>query len=179
MTEIVYRTPNAADTEALCQLGRDTFIETFGHLYSEKDLNHFLVTVFGPGGMPDEMKDPGLAFLVAEVDGQLVGYCKVGDLHTEVDAGDRNALELRQLYVRKSHQGAGIAPKLMEWGIEELRRRGAEDVYLSVWSENERAQRFYKRYGFVDVGRNIFMVGDHADEDRIWKLSLTEPAVAA
>lgn len=179
MTEISYRTPTAADTEALCQLGRDTFIETFGHLYSEKDLNHFLVTVFGPGGMPDEMNDPGLAFLVAEEAGELVGYCKVGDLHTEVDTGGRNGLELRQLYVRRSHHGSGVAARLMEWGIDELRRRGADDVYLSVFSENARAQRFYARYGFVEIGRNIFMVGDQADDDRIWKLSLTEPAVAA
>lgn len=179
MTDIVYRPPTEADTGALCQLGRDTFIETFGHLYSAKDLDHFLVTVFGPDGMPVEMKDPELAFLVAEEDGRLVGYCKVGALHTEVDTGGRRGLELRQLYVRGTHQGRGIAPKLMEWGLEELRRRGAEDVYLSVWSENERAQRFYARYGFVEVGRNLFMVGDQADDDRIWKLSLTQPAVPA
>ena len=179
MTDIAYRTPTAADTEALCQLGRDTFVETFGHLYSPKDLDHFLVTTFGPGGMPDELNDPGLAFMVAEADGRLVGYCKVGDLHTEVDTGGRNGLELRQLYVRRSHHGAGVAARMMQWGIEELRRRGADDVYLSVFSENVRAQRFYARYGFVEIGRNIFMVGDQADDDRIWKLSLTEPAVAA
>lgn len=179
MTDIVYRTPTVADTEALCQLGRDTFVETFGTLYSAKDLNHFLVTVFGPGGMPDEMNDAGLAFQVAEDGGELVGYCKVGDLHTEVDTGTRRGLELRQLYVRRSHQGAGVAARLMQWGLNELRRRGAEDVYLSVFSENVRAQRFYARYGFVEIGRNIFMVGDQADDDRIWKLALTEPAVAA
>jgi ribosomal protein S18 acetylase RimI-like enzyme len=181
MSDIVYRPPTAADTEALCQLGRDTFIETFGHLYSEKDLNHFLVTVFGPEGMPVEMKDPGLAFLVAEDAGQLVGYCKVGTLYTEVEGIDptRRSLELRQLYVRRSHHGHGVAQALMDWGIEELRRRGAEDVYLSVYSDNHRAQKFYARYGFVEVGRNLFMVGDQADDDRIWKLSLSEPAVAA
>lgn len=180
MTEITYRPPTAADTEALCQLGRDTFIETFGHLYSEKDLNHFLVTVFGPEGMPVEMQDPELGFLVAEEDGQLVGYCKVGAMHTEVEADpNRRSLELRQLYLRGSHQGKGVAQKLMDWGLEELRRRGAEDVYLTVYSDNHRAQKFYARYGFVEVGKNLFMVGDQADDDRIWKLSLTEPAVAA
>jgi GNAT superfamily N-acetyltransferase len=179
MSEIIYRAPTEADTEALCQLGRDTFVETFGHLYSAKDLADFLETVFGPTGMPVEMQDPELAFLVAEEDGRLVGYCKVGALHMDVDSGGRRALELRQLYVRGTHQGRGIAPKLMDWGLAELRRRGAEDVYLSVWSENARAQRFYARYGFVEVGRIVFMVGEQADDDRIWKLSLTQPAVAA
>lgn len=172
MSEIVYRTPTMADADALCALGRDTFVETFGHLYSDKDRDHFLETVFGPTGMPVEMADPDFGFQVAEVDGQMVGYCKVGPLYMDVDTGGRRALELRQLYVRGTHQGSGIAARLMDWGLDELRRRGAEDAYLSVWSENERAKRFYARYGFVEVGRYAFMVGDHEDEDHVMRLAL-------
>ena len=172
MTDIRYRTPTLADVDALCALGRDTFVETFGHLYSDADRDHFLRTVFGPGGMPEELADPAFGFQVAEADGAMVGYCKVGPVYMDIDTGGRRALELRQLYVRGSHQGSGIAARLMDWGLAELRRRGAEDVYLSVWSENERAKRFYARDGFVEVGRNLFMVGDQADDDRIWKLTL-------
>ena len=179
MTDIVYRTPTMADVDALCALGRDTFVETFGHLYSDADRDHFLRTVFGPGGMPEELADPAFGFQVAEVDGAMVGYCKVGPVYMDIDTGGRRAMELRQLYVRGTHQGSGIAAVLMDWGLAELRRRGAEDVYLSVWSENHRAQRFYARYGFVEVGRNLFMVGDQADDDRIWKLTFSPAGVPA
>jgi len=179
MSEIVYRTPTMADTQALCALGRDTFVETFGHLYSDADREAFLEQVFGPTGMPVEMADPDFGFRVAEAGGQMVGYCKVGPLYMDVDTGGRRALELRQLYVRREHQGSGIAAKLMDWGLAELRRRGAEDAYLSVWSENQRAKRFYARYGFVEVGRNLFMVGEQADDDRIWKLALVPETVSA
>lgn len=179
MTEIVYRPPTPADTEALCALGRDTFIETFGHLYSDADLSTFLAQVFGPTGMPVELADPAFGFRLAEADGRLVGFCKVGPLYMPVDPGERRALELRQLYVRRSHQGRGVAPALMDWALAELRRRGAEDVYLSVWSENERAKRFYARYGFGEVGRVDFVVGNQVDDDRIWKLTLSPEVVAA
>lgn len=177
MTDIVYRTPTLADADALCALARETFVETFGHLYSDADRDAFLDKTFGPTGMPVEMADPAFGFQVAEAGGELVGYCKVGPLYMDVDTAGRRALELRQLYVRSTHHGSGIAAALMDWAIEELKRRGAEDIYLSVWSENWRAQRFYARYGFVEVGRNLFMVGDQADDDRIWKLALA-PAAA-
>jgi ribosomal protein S18 acetylase RimI-like enzyme len=179
MTDIIYRAPTQDDADALCALGRETFIETFGHLYSQADCDAFLEKTFGPTGMPVELADPDFGFQVAEADGAMIGYCKVGPLYMDVETSGRRGLELRQLYVRRTHQGLGVAPKLMDWAIAELRRRGAEDIYLSVWSENERAKRFYARYGFVEVGRNLFMVGDQADDDRIWKLALAPAAAAA
>ena len=52
------------------------------------------------------------------------------------------------------------------------RRRGAGEIYLSVFVDNHRARRFYERYGFEPVGRYDFMVGTHADEDIIMRLKL-------
>ena len=54
----------------------------------------------------------------------------------------------------------------------EARRRGAERMALSVWSENMRAQAFYRRHGFEDRGPVTFMVGNHPDEDRVWEARL-------
>ena len=56
--------------------------------------------------------------------------------------------------------------------MAEARRRGARALYLSVFIDNHRAQRFYARYGFEAVGRYDFMVGTHADEDIIMRLKL-------
>jgi ribosomal protein S18 acetylase RimI-like enzyme len=60
----------------------------------------------------------------------------------------------------------------MEWVLAEARRRGAAEMYLSVFTDNPRARRFYERYGFDYVGRYAFMVGTHADEDLIMRLKL-------
>ena len=40
----------------------------------------------------------------------------------------------------------------MDWAFDEARRRGAEELYLTVFIENHRARRFYDRYGFEAVG---------------------------
>jgi RimJ/RimL family protein N-acetyltransferase len=60
----------------------------------------------------------------------------------------------------------------MDWVLAEARRQGAEQLYLSVFTDNIRAQRFYARYGFEPVGTYAFMVGTHADEDIIMRARL-------
>jgi ribosomal protein S18 acetylase RimI-like enzyme len=56
--------------------------------------------------------------------------------------------------------------------VEWTKSDGAAALWLSVWENNERAQRFYKRYGFEHVGEHKFMVGNTADRDFIWRLKL-------
>ena len=45
-------------------------------------------------------------------------------------------------------------------------------MILSVYVDNHRAHRFYQRYGFTEIGRYVFMVGEKADDDRILRLAL-------
>ena len=61
-------------------------------------------------------------------------------------------------------RGAGVGSRLLTFA-ETLMCREATYLFLCVSSFNERARRFYERYGFEQVGRYDFMVGSHADED--------------
>ncbi|MGB3722322.1 MAG: GNAT family N-acetyltransferase [Pacificimonas sp.] len=172
MTDIIYRQPQATDLDALCQLARDTFTETFGDLYSAEDLHRFLDDTFGPTGLPVEFADPAYSFRVAEADGQLIAYCKVGPPYLPSADDGRAKIELRQLYVRSPWHGSGVAATLMHWALGIARGRDYDDIYLSVFSDNIRAQKFYARYGFEEVGKMIFMVGEHEDDERIWRLKI-------
>ena len=82
------------------------------------------------------------------------------------------AVELRQFYVLSDWHGSGAAGELMRWVLETARRRGGDDLYLSVFVDNARARAFYAKYGFVEEGRYAFMVGTHADEDIVMRLAL-------
>jgi ribosomal protein S18 acetylase RimI-like enzyme len=165
-----YRDAVAADAATLDRLFDTVFCGTFGHLYRAEDLEQFLSsrTI---ADWEEELRDPRFAFRVAEVDGEPVGYVKLGPLKLPVEPGGP-ALLVDQFYVLKEHHGVGIAHALMEWAIEEARRRGATAIYLTVFIDNHRARRFYDRYGFEAVGRYEFMVGSHADEDVIMRKAL-------
>ena len=165
-----YRDATVGDAAALDRIFDASFCDTFAHLYRPEDLDAFL-TSFGIRDWEAELRDPAYAVRIAEVAVTPVGYVKLGPLKIPVETS-RPAILLSQLYVLKEHQGAGLAPELMDWAFAEARRRGAEVMYLTVFTENHRARRFYDRYGFEAVGRFDFMVGSHADEDIIMRKTL-------
>ena len=170
MSEITYRNATAADAALMSRLGPDTFTETFGHLYSPENLAAFLLN-HSVENWTKELTDPRFTIRLAEQDGEAVGFAKLGPPGLPFEVTGPTA-ELRQFYVLGPWQGTGVARTLMDWVMEEARARGAEQLYLSVFTENIRAQRFYARYGFEAVGTYAFMVGSHADEDIIMRTRL-------
>jgi GNAT superfamily N-acetyltransferase len=167
---LTYRDGTPDDAAALNRLFTTSFCDTFAHLYRLEDLDTFLSS-FGIADWEAQLRDPAFIVRIAEVDGVPAGYIKLGLLKLPVET-NRPAMLLDQLYVLKAHHGTGIAGELMDWAFEEARRRSIEAIYLTVYIDNHRARRFYDRYGFEDVGRYAFMVGEQADEDIIMRKQL-------
>jgi len=158
------------DLPRIDALFRRSFADTFAHLYAAEDLAAFFA-LFTPEAWQEEYDDPGHAFLVAEAGDTLIGYIKLGPPAFPIEIV-RPAIELRQIYFDHAWLGRGLSRPMMDWAIDEARRRGTEEMYLSVFTENHRAQALYRRYGFTEVGPYKFMVGNHADEDIIMRLDL-------
>lgn len=170
---IDYRDAVPGDSPELSAMAQACFTETFGTLYSPENLAIFLDSVFGPAGLPSQIGDPAFAIRLATDAGRIVGFAKLGPNALPFPEADgSNAVELYQLYVAGTHHGDGVGPALLDWAIGAARGQGADTLALSVYVDNHRAKRFYERYGFVDVGRFDFPVGDQIDEDRLMVLAL-------
>ena len=167
---VSFRTAGPGDAPALSDLGARTFTETFGHLYSPDNLAIFLGT-HSEERWQRELSDSAFAVRLGEADGQAVAYAKLGPPTLPFEPRGQ-PIELRQFYILKPWHGKGIAEELMQWVLDQAGRRGADELYLSVFVDNHRARRFYERYGFEPVGRYDFMVGTHADEDIVMRLAL-------
>lgn len=165
-----YRDATPADLAAVDALYRESFAATFGHLYAPADLAAFMAQ-FTPAAWAAELARPDLEIRLAERDGRLLGFCKISAPTLPVQPIGQ-AIEVRQLYLTNEAKGAGIADTLMHWVVDRARARDAGEIFLSVFGENHRAIRFYERHGFTDIGPYTFMVGDHADEDRLMRRPL-------
>ena len=167
---VTYRDATPVDAAMLDRIFDVSFCDTFAHLYRPEDLDAFLSS-FGVSDWEVQLNDPAFAHRIAEVDGEAAGYVKIGPLKLPIEA-QGPALLLDQLYVLKEHHGSGIAKALMDWTLDEAARRGAAQIFLTVFIDNHRARRFYDRYGFEAVGHYGFKVGNHVDEDIIMRKTL-------
>lgn len=162
------------DAAPLARLKLETFRESFvdGGFripYPPADLAMFEQQAYGTAAVAAELADPELATWVAERDGALVGYAKVGPCHLPHPEARPGQGELYQLYIRGTAQGAGIGGALMKLGLDHLAATRPGPVWLGVWSGNEKAQAIYARYGFRKVGEYRFAVGNWYDEEFIFR----------
>ena len=170
MTAIAFRDAGPGDAAAIADLGARSFTETFGHLYTPENLQAFLASHSEQRWLA-ELSHPDFAVRIGEAGGAAVAYAKLGPPSLPFEPRGE-PIELRQFYLLKPWQGTGAAEELIRWVLDEARRRGADELYLSVFVDNRRARRFYERHGFVAVGRYDFMVGSHADEDIVMRRAL-------
>ncbi len=108
---------------------------------------------------------------MAEAEGEIVAYLKLAPMKLPVPH-EPGAREIRQLYVLRPWQGAGVAAALMDWAVETARAEGAPALYLSVWEKGDRAIAFYRKQGFETVGVAPFRLGDGVYQDPVMRLAL-------
>jgi ribosomal-protein-alanine N-acetyltransferase len=83
-------------------------------------------------------------YLVAEDDGVLVGYAGL------LAAGGQ--ADVLTIGVALDRWGQGTGTALLDGLLAEAARRGCTEVFLEVRTDNARAQRLYRKYGFTEVG---------------------------
>lgn len=170
---MLLRPASFPDVPALADLGRSSFIASFGHLYRPENLGTFLEKVYSHQAVADDVTNARRAIHTAWQDDRLVGFCKLGlDCRWRRYARRSNVIELMQLYADPALTGRGIGAALMQWALASARERDVGEIQLSVWSENFGAQRFYARYGFEKVADVDFWVGDHRDDEFLFALLL-------
>jgi GNAT superfamily N-acetyltransferase len=77
----------------------------------------------------------------------------------------RPSVELSKFYLLAEAHGTGASAALMAATLDAARARGAAAMWLGVNQENARANRFYEKNGFVQVGVKHFLVGENLEDD--------------
>jgi GNAT superfamily N-acetyltransferase len=164
---ITVRIGVAADADALAELAARTFEEAFGADNRPEDMALHKATAYGHDQQLRELVDPDVVTLLAEVDGQLGGFAQLRTGPAPECVTGESPIELLRLYVARAWHGQGLAQALMARVELEARLRRARTLWLGVWEKNPRAQAFYRKTGFTDVGSHVFMVGTDPQTDRI------------
>ena len=87
--------------------------------------------------------------------GKVVGFAAVKVVVTPRDPAmvPRRRAHLEMVVVDEGHRQAGIGTALMEAATGWARERGAEEMVLTVWSDNAAAEALYGRLGYEPIAR--------------------------
>ncbi len=170
---------NQEDIGELIEFGKSEFTRTFGHLYIQKDLDDYLTEGYAKEKYESWIADPHYRiWIVRSKELQsIVGYILAGSCNLPLEnceGGPYDASlsgEIKRMYLHPDTFGTGLSQNLINLALEWLKKSYDDRIFLGVWSENYRAQKFYKKNGFTKVGEYGFPVGDHIDLEFILRLT--------
>ncbi|MBP7550072.1 MAG: GNAT family N-acetyltransferase [Gemmatimonadaceae bacterium] len=177
---ITVRRARAADAAALSHLAAETFRDAFADQNTAEDMAAHLAAHYSPPRQAAEIADPASTVLLAEHTDErgtatLIGYAHVASTQAPAVVTGSAPIELKRFYVARAHHGAGVAHRLFDAVEAEARRRGADALWLGVFTRNPRAIAFYAKRGLAVVGEQIFTVGTDPQRDWIMARALAAP----
>ncbi len=174
MSEIEIRHATPDDAKLLTDLSYTTFWDAFAHhpKNAPDDLAHYMRQAFTIEQIAVELADDKTIFLIAELDNKPAGYAKliVGSIEHGVTA--KKPIELSRLYSHQEYLGKGVGQNLMDACFDLAKSHDHDVMWLGVWEYNPRAQRFYEKNGFREVGKHTFQLGSDPQTDLLMQKEL-------
>ncbi|NKE34512.1 GNAT family N-acetyltransferase [Natronococcus sp. JC468] len=151
------------DRESLRRIARETWHDTYEEL-SDETIDETIDDWYGDEELERALSEPGTAVLVAEDDGEVVGFA-----HGVVQGEEGDVL---RMYVRPARQREGIGTALHERLREDL-----EDFNMSLMraidlASNEGGREFYEGLGFERTGDGEVEIGGESRREVVYTLEL-------
>ena len=154
-----------ADLESLLDLAQTSFVQAFTEGNKPENVQAYLSQAFTQVQLEKEWRNPASTFLLASLEGKLVGYTKVNLAAAQTDVQDPDSLEVARLYTLEEVWGKGVGQFLLDAALDFAKEKGKTFVWLGVWEHNARAIRFYEKNGFKTFGSHPFPFGDEVQND--------------
>ena len=145
---MMVRPAQRADLPAIGRLGAQLV-----RLHHEFDPQRFIAATPGTehgyaSFLGTQLDDPDVIVLVAERDGQVLGYTYAGVEGVDYMSLRGPAGVLYDIVVDPAHRDQGMGRMLLDATLAALERKGAPRVVLSTAERNETAQRLFEHAGF-------------------------------
>jgi diamine N-acetyltransferase len=171
--EIAYRMAVQQDALTLSVLAAQVFLDTYAiqgiRPAIAREVRHFL----SEKAFAEILAQPRHGVLVAEMSDHLLGFAQLihGQTHPLLPP-EAQAAELSRLYVQRPFLGKGLGKELLARAEALAAEEGAEILWLSAWTGNVHALRFYEARGYQDVGGSVYTFEGDSYKTRVFVKNL-------
>lgn len=147
--EVLLRSPEAADAQAMLDYMRVTSGETY---FMARYPEECQATVEQEAGFIEALTGhPQNFMIVAMLSGELVGGCSVMAVSGHIKTRHRGSLGISI----KQKAWGGLGTAMIEAALRQAKENGFEQVELGVFEDNPRARHLYEKLGFQEQGRTL------------------------
>ena len=166
-------TADSSHAATISLIGRQSFRDAFGHLFNSRDeLQEYLDYTYDVGKMARSIEKENNMFFLAFVENVPVGFAKVKKYSLNEQIDSIAQMELQKIYVLSYYHGSGAGAALMQAVLDIASKVCPDYLWLGTHISNEKAIRFYEKYGFRKVGRHYFMIGTQTFEYHLMSVAI-------
>lgn len=115
--------------------------------------------------MSQHYSDINSLYLVAKLDGKVVGGCGIAPFNES-----SNVCELKKLFLLKESRGHGLGKSLTTQCLEYAKQQGYQQCYLDTLSSMDSAIRLYEKQGFEHLSEPL--AGSLHNSCDVWMLKI-------
>lgn len=163
------------DARPLAEFARSAFLAAYGGNDPSEHVLRYVNEAFTEKSLEADLRDADTTVLLARPGDSaqrgadcMVGYVTLRNQRPIDGIAEPSPVQLERIYVDAAHHGGGVGSRLIEAAIATIASAGGGTIWLSVWQENLRAQKFYTRHGFERVGETFFMMGPVREDDFVY-----------
>ncbi len=168
---LTFRKATIADTSTIVQIGAKTFKAAFGSYHTTEDMEQYLEANFNNEIIQSLIEQDTFNFMLGYERDKVFGYAMLREGIPPDCVSGLNPIELVRFYIIQDVIGLGYGSELMRACMKEARAIGHKSIWLDVWEKNERAIRFYEKWGFRIVGNAQYTIGNDVTNDYIMEWS--------
>jgi diamine N-acetyltransferase len=157
--EFATRLCGCGDEKALSLVAQATVLETYAGITRGDDLITHVTAELSVGEFRHMLAEDRVRAWIVET---ITGKCPIGYALavSDEDEGAFSSFELKRLYLFYRFHGNGIGKKLLEAVLSFAKEERSERIWLQVHEANDHAIEFYRRFGFVQMGTDVFRAGE-------------------
>jgi diamine N-acetyltransferase len=143
------------DWPAIRTIACKTWPHTFCAVMPKEQIDYMLELIYNEQSLKEQMVKKKHQFLLVLKNDDPVGFASY-----ELNYRNASQLMVHKIYLLPQSQGLGIGTKVFDYLTGIAKTNNQKLLRLKVFYKNNKAEAFYKKYGFANAGTESTDIGN-------------------